>query len=102
MHEDTIATIGEIERHRLILAVRLRTLRVGNHQLHFLSYLVQGTERLTTTIDTLARSDGQYGVDTAGVVATAFDKRERQEFYLAGVIVDDMTRLGQYLPFLVL
>ena len=53
VHKHTIATVREEERHRLILTVGLRPLRIGNTEVYLLSYLIQGGERLTATVDAL-------------------------------------------------
>ena len=74
MHEHTIASVGEEERHWLVLAIGLRPLRVGNGEVYLLSYLIQRGERLTTAVDTLTRCQGQYRVDTTGVVGATLDK----------------------------
>ena len=40
MHKDTIASIGEIERHRLVHTICFRSLRIYNRQVHLLSHLI--------------------------------------------------------------
>ena len=82
MHEDAIATIREEKRHRLILTIALRSLRVGDGEMYLLSHLIQRSERLATSIDAFTRSYCKDGINAAGVVRATFDKRERQQFYL--------------------
>ena len=93
MHEHTIAAVGEEEGHGLILTVGLRALRIGDGEVYLLPYLIQRGERLTAAVDALTRCQRQHGVDATRIVGAAFDKRERQEFHLRGVVVDAVTRL---------
>ena len=41
MHEDAIATIREEERHGLILAIGLWSLRISHAEVYLLPYLIQ-------------------------------------------------------------
>ena len=102
MHENAITTIGEEEGHGFILSVGFGALGVGHHDLYLLPHLIECTKRLTTSVDTFAWSNGQHGIDAARVVGTAFDKRERQQFHLRRVVVDDMTCLRHHLAVLIL
>ena len=98
MHEDAVAAITEIERHRLVHAVGFRSLGVGDIEMHLLPHLVERGERLTTSINAFARREEEHGIDGTGVVASPFDKREGQQFYLRGVIVDDRAAAGEHTP----
>ena len=95
MHKETIATVREVERHRLIHTISLRSLRVHNRDVHLLSHLIQRSKALTATIDALTRRKHKHRVDATRVVAATLDKVERQELHLCAVIIDDMASLGQ-------
>ena len=99
MHKYSIATIGEIERHRLVHSVGFRTLRVYHGNIHLLPHLVERGETLSATIDSLARRKHEDGVDAARIVASALDEIERQEFYLRTVVVYYMSSLCKYFSF---
>ena len=44
MHEDAIATIGEVKRYGFVHTVGLRSLGVGDAEVYFLSRLIQRSE----------------------------------------------------------
>ena len=97
MHEDTITAVAEEERNGLVLTVGFWCLRVGDKQVNLLAGFVKTGERLAATVDALARREQKYWIHRTGVVAAALDERERKQLYLGGVVVDDMTGLGQNL-----
>ena len=97
VHEEAIATVGEIERHRFVHAIGLRSLWIDHGDIDLLSHLVERGETLTTTIDALTRRKHKHRVDTAGVIATTLDEVERKQLHLCAIVVDDMTSLGEYL-----
>ena len=74
MHEHAIASVGEEERYRLVLAIGLRALRIGDGEVYLLSNLIQRGERLTAAVDTLTGCQRQHGVDATRIVGAAFDK----------------------------
>ena len=96
VHKDAIATVGEVERHGFVHAVGLRSLRVGDADVHLLSHLVQRGERLATAVDTLAGSQRKDGIDRAAVVGATLDERERQQLDLRRVVINDVARLGKH------
>ena len=55
VHKNAIATIRKVERHGLVLAVALRTLGIGDGEMHLLPYFIQRGERLATAVDPFAR-----------------------------------------------
>ena len=97
MHKDAVAAIREIERHGLVLSVGLRSLRVGDGEMHLLPYLVQRCKRLTATVYPLAWRQQEHRIDAARIVAATLDKRERQQLHLRRIVVNDMACLRQHL-----
>ncbi len=60
MHKDAIASVGEEERNRFIHVCCLWSLRISNEEVEFLADMIESGWRLTTSIDSLARSKGEY------------------------------------------
>ena len=98
MHEDAVAAIAEVERHRFVHAVSFRSLGVSDIKMHLLPHLIERGERLPATINAFAWREEEHGIDGTGIVASPFDERERQQFYLGGVVVDDRAAAGEHTP----
>ena len=97
MHKDTIASIGKIERHRLVHAICFWSLRIYNRQVHLLPHLIQRGETFSTTINPFTWREQEHGVDASRIVRSTLNEIEWQEFDLRTVIINDMAGLRQNL-----